>query len=53
MSVTFETVGPWCLHTAVFMVSMNAMVRTGYFSKKHLAGFLQLMLRKVESLEKL
>lgn len=52
MSVTFETVEAWCLHTAAFMVSANVMVRTGHFSKEPLAGFLQLMLQRVERLER-
>lgn len=52
MSVTFGTVRPWCLQTAAFTDSANVMVRTGHFFKKPLAGFLQLMLQRVEGLEK-
>lgn len=42
----------WWFHTAAFLVSANAMVRKRIFSKKPLAGFLQLVLQRVESLEK-
>lgn len=42
----------WWLHKAAFLVRANAIVRTRNFSKEPLAGFLQLMLQRVEGLEK-